>query len=118
MITCQATAKSGKKCRNRIARGKYCYLHKKSRFSKPLLNRRSKKRSFKRVSHKRRNWRSRRSRKSRKSRRSVDDKCKKYFNEKVKKNIEEYKKGIYSSVKQALAVSYSQTRKKRGCHTF
>jgi len=32
---------------------------------------------------------------------------------KIKKNIEEFKKGRFKSVPQAIAVSYSQVRKKK-----
>lgn len=39
-------------------------------------------------------------------------KCKKYLQKKIKINMHEYKKGRFVSRKQALAVSYSQTRKK------
>ncbi len=39
-------------------------------------------------------------------------KFKDYLQKKIKKNIKEYKKGRYSSIKQALAVSYSQANKK------
>ena len=42
-------------------------------------------------------------------------KCKDYLQKKIRKNIGEYKKGRYKSPKQAIAVSYSQTRKKKGC---
>ena len=38
-------------------------------------------------------------------------KAKKYLQSKIKKNMKEWKKGKWVSQKQALAVSYSQTRK-------
>lgn len=38
-------------------------------------------------------------------------KGKKYLNHKISKNMKEWKKGRWVSQKQALAVSYSQTRK-------
>jgi len=38
--------------------------------------------------------------------------CKNYLKKKISKNMKEYKKGRFSSRKQALAVSYSQLRKK------
>jgi hypothetical protein len=39
-------------------------------------------------------------------------KCKLYLQKKISKNIDEFKKGRYKSIKQAIAVSYSQTKKK------
>ncbi len=39
-------------------------------------------------------------------------KCRKYLSAKIKKNMGEYHMGLYSSRAQAVAVSYSQTRKK------
>jgi hypothetical protein len=39
-------------------------------------------------------------------------KGKKYLQYKIKKNMKEWKKGKWVSQKQALAVSYSQTRKR------
>jgi hypothetical protein len=39
---------------------------------------------------------------------------KKYVQRKVKKNIEEYRKGRWRSPQQAIAVAYSQARKKFG----
>ena len=39
-------------------------------------------------------------------------KCKKMLSEKIAININEYKEGKYKSRKQAIAVSYSQVRKK------
>ena len=161
MTTCHALTKSGKKCRNRVAKGNLCYLHRKNRFSIPRKSRKSKRRSFKKKSTKRsrksirkrsKPLKQRKSRKSirkrskplrkrksrkplrkrskplrkrskplkqRKSRKPLkQDKCKKYFNEKVRENIDEYKSGKWVSRKQALAVSYSQTRKKKGCSNF
>jgi len=47
---------------------------------------------------------------SRKSKRSSD--CKKKLQKKIKINMAEYKSGRYSSRAQALAVSYSQVKKK------
>jgi hypothetical protein len=38
-------------------------------------------------------------------------KCKELLQKKVKKNMQEYKKGRYVSRQQALAVSYSQVKK-------
>lgn len=38
-------------------------------------------------------------------------KCKELLQKKVKKNMQEYKKGKYVSRQQALAVSYSQVKK-------
>ena len=122
MTTCHALTKSGKKCRNRVAKGNLCYLHRKNRFSIPRKSRKSKRRSFKKKSTKRsRKSIRKRSKplKQRKSRKPLkQDKCKKYFNEKVRENIDEYKSGKWVSRKQALAVSYSQTRKKKGCSNF
>jgi hypothetical protein len=48
--------------------------------------------------------------KSRKSRKS--GKCKEYLNKKIAINISEYKMGKYKSPAQAVAVAYSQVRKK------
>ena len=42
----------------------------------------------------------------------TERKCKKYLQKKIKINMEEWKKGRFVSQKQALAVSYSQTKKK------
>jgi hypothetical protein len=39
-------------------------------------------------------------------------KFKKYLQMKIRKNIEEYRKGRWVSPQQAIAVSYSQARKK------
>lgn len=39
-------------------------------------------------------------------------KCKKYLRDKIAININEYKQGRYTSKAQAIAVSYSQIRKK------
>lgn len=39
-------------------------------------------------------------------------KCKKYLQDKISINIDEYKTGRYSSRSQAIAVSYSQVLKK------
>lgn len=49
-------------------------------------------------------------RKSRK--RSKKSKCKKYLAKKVSINMIEYSKGLYVSPSQAIAVAYSQVRKK------
>lgn len=38
--------------------------------------------------------------------------CKTFLKEKIRENMKEYKQGRFSSPKQAIAVSYSQTRKK------
>ncbi len=46
-----------------------------------------------------------------KSRRSKS-KCRKYLQDKVRINMDEYKKGRYVSRSQAIAVSYSQILKK------
>ena len=39
-------------------------------------------------------------------------KCNKFLSKKISKNMKEYKKGRWKNRKQALAVSYSQTKKK------
>lgn len=39
---------------------------------------------------------------------------KRYLQKKIRKNIEEYRRGRWVSPQQAIAVSYSQTRKKFG----
>ena len=39
-------------------------------------------------------------------------KCKKYLGKKISINMKEFKKGLFKSRKQAIAVSYSQTLKK------
>ena len=101
MPICHSLTKTGKKCRNRIAKGKLCYLHKKNRLSTKKKSRKSTKK------------------KSRKStKKKALGKCKQYFQEKVRQNMYEYKEGRWTSRKQALAVSYSQTRKKKGCSKF
>ena len=41
-----------------------------------------------------------------------ENKCNKFLQTKIKVNLKEYKKGKYKSRKQAIAVSYSQTKKK------
>ena len=42
--------------------------------------------------------------------------CKKFLSIKIKKNMKELKKGRYKNRKQALAVSFSQTKKEKpGC---
>lgn len=58
MPTCQAVTKTSKNCRNKVSKGRLCYLHKKSRLSTPRRSRKSKRRTFKRTSHKSRSWRS------------------------------------------------------------
>ena len=100
MPICHSLTKTGKKCRNRIAKGKLCYLHKKNRLSTKKKSRKSTKK------------------KSRKSKKKALGKCKQYFQQKVRQNMYEYKEGRWTSRKQALAVSYSQTRKKKGCSKF
>jgi hypothetical protein len=50
--------------------------------------------------------------KKRSKRVSNVNKCKKYLQKKIRINMSEYKNGRYVSRKQALAVSYSQTKKK------
>ena len=49
--------------------------------------------------------------KKRRSKKSKS-KCKKYLQDKIKINMNEYKSGRYSSRSQAIAVSYSQIFKK------
>ena len=44
--------------------------------------------------------------------RSPKNKCRSYLKNKIRKNMKEYKSGRYSSRAQALAVSYSQVKKK------
>ena len=39
-------------------------------------------------------------------------KCKQHLNKKISINMKEYKRGLFKSRKQAIAVSYSQTLKK------
>ncbi len=48
----------------------------------------------------------------RRSKSKSKSKCRKYLSAKIKKNMGEYHMGLYSSRAQAVAVSYSQTRKK------
>jgi hypothetical protein len=50
--------------------------------------------------------------KRRKSKRRSKSKCKKYLQDKIRINMDEYKEGRYSSRSQAIAVSYSQVLKK------
>jgi hypothetical protein len=52
-----------------------------------------------------------RSKRSKRKRRSKS-KCKKYLQDKISINMDEYKTGRYSSRSQAIAVSYSQVLKK------
>ena len=55
---------------------------------------------------------SRKSVKSRKSRKSRKSKCREYLKDKIAMNINEMKEGRYISKSQAIAVAYSQIRKK------
>jgi len=65
--------------------------------------------------YKRSKSRSKRSRSKSKNRRSCQD----YLRKKVRKNIDEYKGGRYTSRQQAIAVSYAQTKKKHpSCSRF
>jgi len=68
----------------------------------------TKKRSFKKRSNKRSNKRSSKKIASKR----YKTMCKNYLKKKISKNMKEYKKGRYSSRKQAITVSYSQLRKK------
>ena len=80
MSICQVITKSGKKCRNRVAKGRYCYLHKKSRLSTPRKSRKSRRRSFKKKSRKSRTWRGKKKsgkKRSRKSKKSTPRKSRK-----------------------------------------
>ena len=54
----------------------------------------------------------RRSRKSSRRSSRKGGKCRSYLQKKIKKNMAEYKSGRYSSRAQAVAVSYSQVKKK------
>ena len=57
--------------------------------------------------------------KRRKRSKRSKSKCRKYLQDKISINMGEYKKGKFSSRKQALAVSYSQVKKKSpGCKRF
>ena len=49
---------------------------------------------------------------SRNEPRKTKSRCQSYLKRKIKTNMNEYKKGRFSSRAQALAVSYSQTKKK------
>lgn len=51
-------------------------------------------------------------RKSRKRKKLRLSPCQRFLRMKIKKNMDEWKRGRYVSQKQALAVSYSQARKK------
>ena len=53
----------------------------------------------------------RRSRLRKKKSRSKS-KCKSYLRNKIKRNMEELKKGLYKNPAQAIAVSYNQVQKK------
>ena len=53
-----------------------------------------------------------RSKKRSRKKLSQKERCKRYLQKKIKTNIGEYKKGRYISPKQAIAVSYAQTKKK------
>jgi hypothetical protein len=48
----------------------------------------------------------------RRTKRKYKSKCRQRLNDKIKINMKEYKQGLFKSRKQAIAVSYSQTRKK------
>ncbi len=75
----------------------------------------SKKKSVKRRSpktYKRSIKRSQKKSKKRSSRKTPKSKCKQWLQDKIKINMEEYKKGRWVSRAQAVAVSYSQVKKK------
>ena len=44
--------------------------------------------------------------------RKTKSRCQSYLKRKIRANMDEYKRGRFSSRSQALAVSYSQTKKK------
>ena len=50
--------------------------------------------------------------KRRTTKRKTKSKCRQYLNDKIKINMKEYKQGLFSNRKQAIAVSYSQITKK------
>jgi hypothetical protein len=52
------------------------------------------------------------SNKRRRTKGKAKSKCRQRLNDKIKINMKEYKEGLFKSRKQAIAVSYSQTRKK------
>ena len=86
--------------------------------SRKYSRRKSSNRSVRR-SQRKRSTKSRRSyaRKSRKGRpkkkmSALSRSCKNKLNNKIKINLDEYKKGRYSSRAQAVAVSYAQIKKK------
>ncbi len=54
----------------------------------------------------------RRSPRRRSNRGMTKEKCNSYLQGKIKKNMGEYKNGRYASRQQAIAVSYSQVKKK------
>ena len=51
-------------------------------------------------------------RRSRLRKKKSKSKCKSYLRNKIKRNIEELKKGLYKNPAQAIAVSYNQVQKK------
>jgi hypothetical protein len=70
--------------------------------------------SLKKALSKSRSQRSRsRSRSSQNSRKQLSrDKCNELLREKIKINLDEFKDGVFKSRQQAIAVSYSQVKKK------
>lgn len=115
---CSGTCKDGKRCRNMVAQGIRCYIHRCNKACKkspePKKIRSRTKSSLKSSPKSSPRTRPRSKLRSKKP----DGPCKKYFKEKIGKNMKEYNAGRWKSRSQAIAVSYSQTRKKRGCARF
>jgi hypothetical protein len=83
------------------------------KLSRKQFHTRSRKRSPRKRSPRKRSARKRSPRKrSRKNRSASSIKCRKYVSDKIRKTMHEYKKGRYSSRKQAIAVAFSMSRKK------
>lgn len=80
----------------------------KSRYSKSKQSKKQMKRSrvrSKKVSKKVKRSKSR-------SPRNTKSRCQNFLRKKIRTNMQEYKDGLFSSRAQAIAVSYSQTKKK------
>ena len=87
--------------------------------SKTRKRGKNRKRSVKKRQTKKKQLRSRTKKRNYSKSHPKKDKCYKYLKSKIKINMSEYKRGRYSSRQQALAVSYSQTKKKYpGCSRY
>ena len=87
-MKCQGKTLEGKKCKNVVSETKYCHHHKRS----------ASKYSFCGKKHY--------------SMGTTKKVCRKKLSDKIKINMKEYKSGRWTSPKQAVAVSFSQVKKK------